>query len=223
MSALTRGEKFSYGVGNVGLQGVGALVTFFLLFYYTDVVGVPAGTAASALLVAKIWDIVNDPLFGWVSDRTRSRFGRRRIYLIAGAVPLGVVTFALFSLPTGLSGAGAFVAVVASFLLFDTLFTLVNVPYSAMSAELTHDYDERTSLLTYSSIGAVVGFLLGGALAGTASGGWMLAHAASAVNPSSSRLASAAAAGEEPIARGNRKLRPSSVAVRPLLVPAALK
>ncbi len=165
MSALTRGEKFSYGVGNVGLQGVGALVTFFLLFYYTDVVGVPAGTAASALLVAKIWDIVNDPLFGWVSDRTRSRFGRRRIYLIAGAVPLGVVTFALFSLPTGLSGAGAFVAVVASFLLFDTLFTLVNVPYSAMSAELTHDYDERTSLLTYSSIGAVVGFLLGGALA----------------------------------------------------------
>ena len=162
---LSRGEKLSYGVGNVGLQGVVALVSFYLLVYYTDALLVPAGIAATALFFAKIWDIVNDPLFGWISDRTRSRFGRRRVYLIFGAVPLAIVTFVLFALPAGLEGAAAFMAILVSFVVFDTLLTAVAMPYSAMSAELTHDYDERTSLLAYSSVGAVIGFLLGGAVA----------------------------------------------------------
>lgn len=162
---LDTATKIAYATGNVGLQGVVSLVSFFLLFYYTDVALVPAAVATAALLVAKIWDIVNDPLFGWLSDRTRSRFGRRRVYLIFGAAPLAVVTYLLFALPAGLEGTAAFVAVLLSFVFFDTLLTLVSVPYSAMSAELTHDYDERTALVAYSSVGAVIGFLLGGAVA----------------------------------------------------------
>ena len=117
------------------------------------------------MLVAKVWDIVNDPLFGWISERTRSRFGRRRVYMIFGALPLAAATYFLFALPAGLEGVAAFLAVVLSFALFNTLLTMVAVPYSALSAELTHDYDERTSLVAYSSVGAVIGFLLGGALA----------------------------------------------------------
>ena len=162
---LDTATKIAYGIGNLGLQGVVSLVSFFLLFYYTDVALVPTAVATGALLLAKIWDIVNDPLFGWLSDRTRSRYGRRRVYLIFGALPLAAVTYLLFSLPKGLEGTAAFVAVLLSFIFFDTLLTLVSVPYSAMSAELTHDYDERTSLVTYSSVGAVFGFLLGGAVA----------------------------------------------------------
>ncbi|HHC07219.1 MAG TPA: MFS transporter [Actinobacteria bacterium] len=164
-TGLSAGTKLAYGVGNIGIQGVVALISFYLLVYYTDALLVPAGLAATALFVAKIWDVVNDPLFGWLSDRTRSRFGRRRVYLVFGAVPLAVVTYLLFALPAGLTGAAAFVAILASFVVFDTLLTAVSMPYSAMSAELTHDYDERTSLLAYSSVGAVIGFLLGGAAA----------------------------------------------------------
>ena len=168
---LDTATKIVYGVGNVGLQGVVSLISFFLLFFYTDVALIPATVATGALLVAKIWDIINDPLFGWLSDRTRSRFGRRRVYLIFGALPLAAVTYLLFAMPSGLEGVAAFVAVLLSFMLFDTVLTLVAVPYAAMSAELTHDYDERTSLVAYSSMGTVVGFLLGGVAAPAIFGG----------------------------------------------------
>ena len=161
---LPLGLKLVYAVGNLGFTLLISGIGFFLLIFYTDVAGIPPALASTALLVGKIWDVVNDPLFGWVSDRTKSPLGRRRVYLIYGALPLALVSFALWAVPRGLSPTAAFLWIVLSYALFDTFFTITNVPFNSLTAELTRDYDERTSLMAVASVGAVVGYLLGAVL-----------------------------------------------------------
>lgn len=160
-TSLTLGTQLNYAVGNVGLQMLVAGMSFFLLIFYTDVALVPPAVAGSALLVGKIWDTVNDPLFGYLTDRTRSRHGRRRVYLIYGALPLALLAAAIWMMPVGLSPVMAFVWIAFTYTLFDTVATLVQIPYSSLAAEMTRDYDERTSLMAISSVGALLGYILG--------------------------------------------------------------
>ncbi len=156
--------KLLYGVADLGIAMLTASVQFFLLYFLTDVVLVDSALAGTALLVGKLtWDAVNDPLIGWLSDRTRSRWGRRRPYMLFGALPLGLTTWLLYSMPSGMTGAKAFVVVLFSYLLFDTMHTAVSTAYSALSPELTYDYDERTSLITVRMVFTVVGYILGAA------------------------------------------------------------
>lgn len=163
-TTLTLGTKLSYAVGNVGLQMLIAAMGFLLMIFYTDVALVPPAVAGAALLVGKVWDTINDPLFGWVTDRTRSRWGRHRVYLIYGAIPLAVVSAAVWMVPPGLSPVAAFLWIAITYTLFDTLMTLVQLPYQAMAANLTRDYDERTSLTAFASLGALIGFFAGSVL-----------------------------------------------------------
>ena len=158
---LTLGTKLSYATGNVGLQMLIAAMNFMLMIFYTDVALVAPAVAGAALLVGKVWDTVNDPLFGWVTDRTRSRHGRHRVYLIYGALPLGVAAAAVWMVPPGLSPWAAFLWIALTYTVFDTLMTLVQLPYQAMAANMTRDYDERTSLTAYASMGALLGFFAG--------------------------------------------------------------
>ena len=168
--------KLFYGFADGGIAMLTAAIQFFLLFFYTDVLRIDPGLAGMALLVGKLtWDAVNDPLFGYLSDRTHTRYGRRRPYLLFGAIPLGFCTWILFSLPAGLQGAAAFFGILGTFLLFDTLHTLVNVPYSALTPELTHDYDERTSLTTVRMVFSVAGYIVGGAATTAVAGLFMSA------------------------------------------------
>lgn len=156
--------KWMYGIADMGIAMLTASVQFFLLYYLTDIVNVDSALAGTALMVGKLtWDAVNDPVFGWVSDRTKSRWGRRRPYMLFGAIPLGITTWLLYSLPANMTGVKAFLVVLFAFLLFDTMHTLVSVPYSALSAELTYDYNERTSLITVRMIFTVLGYILGAA------------------------------------------------------------
>ncbi|RZJ08702.1 MAG: MFS transporter [Acidovorax sp.] len=160
-SPLTLGTKLSYAVGNVGLQMLVAAMNFMLMIFYTDVALVAPAVAGAALLVGKVWDTVNDPLFGWMTDRTRSRWGRHRVYLIYGAIPLGIAAAAVWMVPPGLSPLAAFFWIAITYTVFDTLMTLVQLPYQAMAANMTRDYDERTSLTAYASMGALIGFFAG--------------------------------------------------------------
>jgi GPH family glycoside/pentoside/hexuronide:cation symporter len=163
-----------YGVADLGISLLTASIQFFLLFFYTDIAGIDPGLAGTALLVGKLtWDALNDPIFGYLSDRTRSRWGRRKPYMLIGAIPFGLTIWLLFSIPAGLVGVKAFLAVLGSFLLADTFQTMVSVPYYALSAELTYDYDERTSLISIRMIFTVVGYILGAALTTAVAGFFM--------------------------------------------------
>jgi len=183
---LSLGSKFRYGLADMGFALITSAMQFFLLFYYTDVAGINPATAGLALMVGKLtWDALNDPLFGYWSDRTRSRFGRRRIYMLIGAVPLGIAACIMFSLPKGLSGVGAFFAVLLTFWLVDTFHTMSTVPYYALTPEMTRDYNERASLTSIRMVFSVFGYILGAAsttvLAGLFRGaGLNLQHAWSA-------------------------------------------
>jgi GPH family glycoside/pentoside/hexuronide:cation symporter len=161
---LTLGAKFRYGLADLGFALITSAMQFFLLFYYTDVAGINPALAGLALMVGKLtWDALNDPLFGYWSDRTRSRFGRRRIYMIIGAVPLGIAAWIMFSLPKGLTGLPAFLAVLLSFWLVDTFHTMTTTPYYALTPELTRDYSERASLTSIRMVYSVFGYILGAA------------------------------------------------------------
>jgi GPH family glycoside/pentoside/hexuronide:cation symporter len=166
-SRLARRTKLFYGVGDVGNALVNSAVQFFLVIYYTDAALLSPAVVGTALLVAKAWDAINDPLFGWLSDRMRATsLGKRRAWMIAGAVPLGLSVALLWRVPAAASGNPlfSFAWVVGSFVLFDTLWTATNVPYYALSGELTDDYDERSSLTSYRMILAVPAYLIGAAL-----------------------------------------------------------
>jgi len=157
--------KLLYGVGDVGNALVNSAIQFFLMIFYTDAALLPAAVVGSALFFAKLWDAVNDPLFGWLSDRTTSRrFGKRRVFMIFGAVPLALSIMLLWFVPGGLSGISVFLWVLFTFVLFDTLWTMTTVPYYALTAELTDDYDERASLTSYRMTLAVPAYLVGAAL-----------------------------------------------------------
>ena len=162
---LSLGTKFRYGLADLGFSLITSAMQFFLLYYYTDVAGINPALAGIALMVGKVtWDAFNDPLFGYWSDRTRTRFGRRRIFMVIGAVPLGLAAWIMFSLPAGLTGVAAFLAVLVSFWLVDTFHTMTSVPYYALTPELTRDYSERASLTSIRMVYSVVGYILGAAL-----------------------------------------------------------
>jgi glycoside/pentoside/hexuronide:cation symporter, GPH family len=161
---LTHAFKFRFALAELGLGTLRASGDFFLLFYFTDIVGLNPAIAASALLFGKLtWDAVNDPLIGYLSDRTRSPFGRRRIWMLGAAVPGALATWLQFSLPQGLTGIAAFLAVLLTFWLKDTFVTMAIVAYNALMPEVTQDYRERSSVASYRGAGSVTGYLLGAA------------------------------------------------------------
>ena len=154
--------KVLYGIADLGIQTLVAANQFWLLFFYTDIAHIDSALAGTALMVGKLtWDAINDPLFGYLSDKTKTKWGRRRPWMLLGAIPLGLCAWLLFSLPEGLTGVKGFLAVLTTFLLLDTCHSAVSIAYYAMTPELTLDYTERTSLTTVREVFTVIGYIVG--------------------------------------------------------------
>src|SRR5512136_3355914 len=155
--------KVFYGIGDLGNAVVNSAIQFFLMKFYTDGALILPALAGNALLIGKIWDAINDPLFGWLTDKTKSRHGKRRVFMIFGAIPLAIAIALLWFVPP-MNRVWTFVWIALTFILFDTLWTLTNVPYYALTSELTDDYDERSALISYRMALAVPAYLVGAAL-----------------------------------------------------------
>lgn len=152
--------KVLFSTGDLSTSTPQAILLFFQLYFLVDVAGLRPDYAGWAIGLSRIWDAVNDPLFGLLSDRIRSRWGRRRVLLLFGAVPLGI-SFTLLWLvpPFGQLGLAFYYAL--AFILFDTLYTVIHVGYNALTPEMTLDYDERSSLNGYRMVFSIAGSLGG--------------------------------------------------------------
>ncbi len=158
-------NMLAYGAGDI--YGGGAFIiigTYFLLFLTTNV-GIHPVMAGLIVSLGKIWDAVTDPMMGIISDKTRSRFGRRRVFFLLGIVPI-TLSFVLLWLNPPLSGAAQFIYYLLSYMLFNTVFTMVMVPYNALPAEMLHEYTSRSKMLgirmVFSQFGTLVSAVVPG-------------------------------------------------------------
>ncbi|MBN2044187.1 MAG: MFS transporter [Anaerolineales bacterium] len=179
---LSRKTKLLYGAGDFGFSLTDTVIGVLYAIFLTDVIGIPARYAAGVFLVGRIWDFINDPLMGYISDRTRTRWGRRRPFLLFGFIPFAIAYSLLWinytdwsffaSVQNSIAGmtkggsADAFgitglIFFAAAYIVYETLATLVYMPYFALTPELTLDYDERTDLTSYRMFFSIFAGLIG--------------------------------------------------------------
>ncbi|MBS0470523.1 MAG: MFS transporter [Proteobacteria bacterium] len=150
MSAnLDRATKFAYGLGAIAFGARDTGFNVFILLFYNQVLGLDASLTGLALMLSLVADAVFDPLIGTISDGWRSRLGRRHPFFFAAAVPVAVAHVFLWMPPASLSGAGLFFYLLGFSILVRMLASLFEVPYAALAAELTSDYDDRTALMSW--------------------------------------------------------------------------
>lgn len=145
---LSAGRMLGYASGEFAFNLFWGTTSFFLSFYYTDVLGLPNAAAGLVALVPLVWDGVVDLLMGWLGGRWRTRWGKYRPFLLFGAGPLCVAFVLMFS-PVGVKGQSLFAFAMATHLLFRTCYGLVSIPFVALSAAMTRDSGERGALAAY--------------------------------------------------------------------------
>ncbi len=157
--------KLAFGAGDMGPAITANILVFFLLYFFTEVAKLPPGLAGSILMVGKISDAINDPIIGYWSDRTESRqWGRRHVWMLYGAIPFGILFFLQWIVPPlgdpTVNPWPLFAYYVAIGILFNLAYTAVNLPYTALTPELTQNYDERTSLNSFRFAFSIGGSIL---------------------------------------------------------------
>jgi glucuronide carrier protein len=152
-------QYLGYGAGDAANNTAFAMTSMFLLLYYTDVVGIAATTVGTLFLVVRVFDGFADLLAGRVVDRTNTRWGRFRPYLLFAAVPLLLLNVAVFSVPD-LGDAGTLVYAYVSYILFGLAYSLVNIPYGSLATAMTQDPVERSKLATFRVFGSNIAILL---------------------------------------------------------------
>lgn len=164
-ASLTNSQLASFGLGSIASAMFNAVPALVLLYFLTQTLGVSPAWAGAAMFLPKLWDVVTDPLMGFISDRTHSRWGRRRPWMLLGALTLPLAFFQVFAVPEFPDWQGSFYWVMGWYVVAATCFTVYVVPYVSMPAEMTNNYHERTRILAWRMGFVVVGVLLGGALA----------------------------------------------------------
>lgn len=160
-AGLPKRVVISYGLPRAGLFMMTMTVSVYLPKYYTDTFLLAPGLIAWTFLLGRLWDAVSDPMVGYLSDRTRSRLGRRRPYFLASALPVALLYFLLWSPRGFLAQQHPIAYVTIVYLLCFTFWTLFTIPHSALAAELTVDYHERTVLTGTREVFGVIGTLVG--------------------------------------------------------------
>jgi GPH family glycoside/pentoside/hexuronide:cation symporter len=156
VSKLSVKEKIGYSLGDTASHFVWDMVGFWLLFFYTDVYGISAAAAGTIMLVARFWDMGIDPVIGVVSDRTKTRWGKFRPYILFGAVPYAILAILTFTTPD-FGQTGKILYAGATYVLLMTAYASINLPYSALGAVMTDDTYERAGLNTYRFIAGFTG------------------------------------------------------------------
>jgi glycoside/pentoside/hexuronide:cation symporter, GPH family len=141
-------EKVGYALGDTASHFVWDMVGFWILIFYTDIYGLPAATAGTIMLIARFWDMGVDPLIGIISDRTNSRWGKFRPYLLFGAIPYAILAVLTFTTPN-FGEVGKIIYAAATYILLMTAYAFINLPYSSLGAVMTSDTYERAGLNTY--------------------------------------------------------------------------
>ena len=155
---LTMKDKIGYGLGDTACGFVWQATMFLLAYFYTDVFGLSAGIMGTLFLVSRVLDAVTDPLMGLLVDRTRTRHGQFRPFLLWGAIPFGIVCMLTFYTPD-FSANGKIIYACVTYILLTLVYTFVNVPYCAMPGVITADPKERHALQSWRFFLAAAGSL----------------------------------------------------------------
>lgn len=156
MQRLSVLEKFGYGLGDTASNIVFQVVINFMLYFYTDVFGITAAAAGTLMLAVRMFDAVTDPIMGGLADRTRTRWGSYRPYLLWISVPYGLLAVLAFTTPD-LSDGGKLIYAYITYALLMTAYTAINIPYSALGGVITKDTQERASVQSWRFMLAMVG------------------------------------------------------------------
>ncbi len=156
MEPLTFKNYFVYGMGNFASQLSWTMVGTYLSIFYTDVFGLGVGAVAMLMLIAKVWDGINDPMMGTIMERTHTRWGRFRPYIFAGAPLLVVFTILTFTVP-GFGGPAKLIYAYVTYIGLGMAYTMTNVPYTALPAVMTHDPKEVNRLNAAQMMGMTIG------------------------------------------------------------------
>lgn len=152
-------EKLGYGLGDTASNIFFQFVNIFLLYYYTDVFGLSPAAVGTLFVVTRFWDAINDPLMGAIADRTQTRWGKYRPYMLWMAVPFGLFGYLAFANPD-FSQTGKLIYAYVTYVGLMMAYTAINVPYSALMGVMTPSSEERTSLSSFRFVGAFSGTLL---------------------------------------------------------------
>ncbi len=149
-------EKVGYGLGDTASHFVWDMVGFWILIFYTDTFGISAAAAGTIMLLARVWDMASDPIMGIIADRTSTRWGKFRPYILWMALPYSVLAVLAFTTPD-LGPTGKVIYAGVTYILLMTVFTAINLPYSSLGAVMTSDSYERAGLNSYRFIFAFIG------------------------------------------------------------------
>ena len=154
-------EKAGYGLGDTASNFFFQVFNIFLLYYYTDIFGLAPAAVATMFLVTKVIDAISDPAMGMIADRTNTKWGKFRPYILWGAVPYGLCGYLMFANPD-LSDSGKLIYAYVTYSLMMLAYTAINVPYSALMGVISPSSIERTKVASYRFIGAfVAGWVVG--------------------------------------------------------------
>ena len=156
MQRLTIKEKFGYGLGDTASNIVFQVVINFMLYFYTDVFGITAAAAGTLMLAVRMFDAITDPIMGGIADRTRTRWGSYRPYLLWISVPYGLLAVLAFTTPD-LSAGGKLIYAYITYALLMTAYTAINIPYSALGGVITKNTQERASVQSWRFMLAMAG------------------------------------------------------------------